>query len=213
MIKALYLQSLLLVHSNLWIHNNYNQKLKLMKLIYSFIVALCFIPLCSFGQPDVTNCSTLVIDFSNGAPLTQNGVTISFPPGQIEFDLSSLTNVNRVSIQEVPFGCCNNFYLYSGNTLVDSEIDFGGNAVLNNTLNLNIDKFVIVIGELTLISVTIYHNCPPACDPKIQVESEQGDVYVDDPCYGTIFTSADGTCFRMQVENDGTLITEAITCP
>jgi hypothetical protein len=40
------------------------------------------------------------------------------------------------------------------------------------------------------------------------------DVYINDPTKGVILTSPDGGCWRIKVENDGTLITEEVEpCP
>jgi len=118
--------------------------------------------------------------------------------------------------------CCHDgeaLELHAGNTIVDSEYlefpysDSTQIYILDNPQNLAIDKLSILGIELNIASITIYYDCAPACDPKIQVESEQGDVYIDDPCYGAILTSPNGSCFRVKVNDNGFLVTEAVTCP
>jgi len=52
-----------------------------------------------------------------------------------------------------------------------------------------------------------------ACPPIAHVEVESADVYLDDACYGVILTSPSGLCYRLRVEDDGSLITELVTCP
>jgi len=207
-----------------------------MKFIYSFIVAFCLMPLSTFGQ----SCSTLVIDtlatINTCTQWNQNGLpfelTSSSPnncsllpymgayyifTAQLDVDLSSLNDVNTVTIQVADAAGGNNFYLYAGNTLVDSvNHPYNGNTiVLNNMSNLNVDKLVLLSTDIYLgiVSITIEYNCATICSPKVQVESEQGDVYIDDPCYGAILTSPSGNCFRVRVNDSGSLITEAVTCP
>ena len=140
-----------------------------------------------------------------------------FLGGLLEIDLTPLSGVSQIVIEL--YGCCSEeiFQLHAGNTIVDSEsFDYNNSSqiyTLNNPQNLVVDKLSLVGLELSLISITIYYDCTPACDPKIQVESEQGDVYIDDPCYGAILTSPNGSCFRVKVTDSGALVTEAVTCP
>ena len=56
-------------------------------------------------------------------------------------------------------------------------------------------------------------TAPTLCTAKTQVTAETGDAYIDDSCYGVILTSPNGSCFRVRVQDDGTLKSEAIVCP
>ncbi len=53
----------------------------------------------------------------------------------------------------------------------------------------------------------------PACTTKPQVTAETGDVYINNACYGTIMTAPNGDCFRVQVKDDGSLVTRPVVCP
>lgn len=46
-----------------------------------------------------------------------------------------------------------------------------------------------------------------------QVQVVDHDVYVNNSSYGIILKSPDGTCYRVTVNNDGTLTTTAVSCP
>lgn len=50
-------------------------------------------------------------------------------------------------------------------------------------------------------------------DIKPDVHIEDGDVYLDESCRGVVFTSPDGNCYRMTVNNNGDLETTFVTCP
>lgn len=52
-----------------------------------------------------------------------------------------------------------------------------------------------------------------ACPPIVHVEVESADIYLDDACYGVILTSPSGLCYRLRVEDDGSFISELVTCP
>lgn len=54
---------------------------------------------------------------------------------------------------------------------------------------------------------------PPSCEPIAHVEVQSADVYIDDACYGVILTSPSGLCFRLRVEDDGSFISEMVSCP
>lgn len=51
------------------------------------------------------------------------------------------------------------------------------------------------------------------CKPMPSFETEKGDVYIDDACYGVIMTAPNGNCFRLKVKNDGTFNSEPVRCP
>jgi len=47
----------------------------------------------------------------------------------------------------------------------------------------------------------------------VRVWSEDGDMYVDNACYGLILTSPNGDCWRMTIEDDGTNKFTKVDCP
>jgi hypothetical protein len=49
--------------------------------------------------------------------------------------------------------------------------------------------------------------------PKSKVQVSNGDVYIDNATNGVIMKSPDGNCWRMTVDNTGTPVFTAITCP
>ncbi len=55
----------------------------------------------------------------------------------------------------------------------------------------------------------------PLCDQDIKpdVHIEDGDVYLEESCRGVVFTTPDGNCYRMTVNNNGDLETTFVTCP
>lgn len=51
------------------------------------------------------------------------------------------------------------------------------------------------------------------CKPSPNLYAEEGDVYIDESCYGVILTSPNGSCFRLKVQNTGTVNAEPVRCP
>jgi len=136
--------------------------------------------------------------------------------GRLEINLASLANVEEVTIVTYPDGGVGYHYLYSGSTLVDSGLTDAGEIgiFLTNPMGLTIDKLILVSSSLYLSDISIKYNCDPGpCEPKIQIEAEEGDVYIDNSCYGAILTSPNGSCYRIRVNDNGSLITEEVTCP
>lgn len=59
-----------------------------------------------------------------------------------------------------------------------------------------------------------FTTLPPAVlAPDAQIHIESGDLYIEDSNYGAILRSPNGSCFRLSVEDDGTLDITPITCP
>lgn len=50
------------------------------------------------------------------------------------------------------------------------------------------------------------------CELNPQVKTDQGDFYSKNPCYGMVLTSPNGSCYRIRVQDDGTLITDPVAC-
>jgi Cu/Zn superoxide dismutase len=49
--------------------------------------------------------------------------------------------------------------------------------------------------------------------PKSKLEVSDGDVYLSNHMNGVILKSMDGTCYRITVANDGTLVSTSMVCP
>ncbi len=50
-------------------------------------------------------------------------------------------------------------------------------------------------------------------DPRSKLHISSGDVYIDNSANGVILTSPNGSCFRVTVDNAGSLSATSITCP
>lgn len=107
---------------------------------------------------------------------------------------------------------------YGGSDQDDNRViipALGGGYILGNSTQSNDtnvmnglyggrDYWIVKIDDAT---------APTLCAPKTQVTAETGDAYIDDACYGVILKSPNGSCFRVRVQDDGTLKSEAIVCP
>ncbi len=55
---------------------------------------------------------------------------------------------------------------------------------------------------------------PSSCgNSATMLTVEDANVYVTDPCNGVILTAPNGNCFKLTVDNNGGIITEAVPCP
>ena len=63
------------------------------------------------------------------------------------------------------------------------------------------------------VSITKINDGSVICPSDVRLEAEAGDVYVDESCYGLILTAPDGSCFRVRVKSDGTLVSDPVVCP
>ena len=50
-------------------------------------------------------------------------------------------------------------------------------------------------------------------DPKTRLQVADGDIYIEDIVNGVIMKSPDGNCWRLTINDDGSIKTTAITCP
>lgn len=50
-------------------------------------------------------------------------------------------------------------------------------------------------------------------DAECEVEVEEGDICVEDNAHGIILKSPNGTCFRLQVNDEGEVTSTAVSCP
>jgi len=72
-----------------------------------------------------------------------------------------------------------------------------------------------VLSETMTLEVTEGANDPTCefCEALVHVEVDQADLFINDNCYGMIIKSPNGNCFRIKVDDDGTLFSQAIDCP
>ena len=66
--------------------------------------------------------------------------------------------------------------------------------------------FILLIISLSLYEATA--QCELPIDPDICIED--GDLFIEGSCHGVVLTSPDGSCYRISVNNDGSLSTVAI---
>jgi len=136
----------------------------------------------------------------------------------LQVDLFDLGIVNTVTISFF-VGCCINFEFLSGTTSIHQEskcYDF-------NSFNLyefiNDDYDSIEYLEINpnecpgtiLFDITIDYT--PICESEPISNVRNGDVYLNDACYGVVMTSPSGNCFRAKVADNGMLFTEPVECP
>jgi len=53
----------------------------------------------------------------------------------------------------------------------------------------------------------------PAAPTDSQIHIESGDLYIEDSDFGTVYKSPNGTCFRLNIDDNGTLKVVAVACP
>ena len=51
------------------------------------------------------------------------------------------------------------------------------------------------------------------CEPIVQLEVEGGDLFLSNRTKGVIMQSSNGLCYRLRMNNDGSLSSESVTCP
>lgn len=85
-----------------------------------------------------------------------------------------------------------------------------------NTNNDPVDQLWVQSFEGCVTEIIIYGgSCGSGsiCLPTPDIHTESGDVYIEQACYGVILKSPNGICYRIRVDDNGTLITEMVVCP
>jgi|GEM_PF-5339101 len=96
------------------------------------------------------------------------------------------------------YNCNTNTFCYVfGFTLPEEQCDI--------ELLKNVGPFLIEENSIYPIDLN--------CEPTPSLETEKGDVYIDQACYGVIMTAPNGNCFRLRVKNDGGFTSQPIDCP
>jgi len=148
------------------------------------------------------------------------GNSITLAQGRVTVDLSNLGIINQIAVDIVDncsFDCTTAAMFTSGDQLVDSagnQTFTNETLILTNPQQLPIDYMYFQSFEGAVLEVRIcYSSVRESCTPKSMVGVENGDVYVKDSCNGVILTAPNGNCFRILVNNDGSMSTESVDCP
>ncbi len=145
---------------------------------------------------------------------------ISLSPGALTFDLFGLGNIISISGTVTNLcgqAACSSISYYEGTTVVGfSYVSTGVTTpydfTYQNTAENHIDKAIFLTENGILNNITIEYEPYDGCEPKPEIYTI-GDIYLRENCHGIIMTSPNGSCFRIRVEDDGTLKSELITCP
>jgi len=157
-----------------------------------------------------SDCNGSVLDYGNG------NLTLYF--AKLIVDLSSLGNINSISAS-ILTGCHDEVNIISDNEILENETILGSQQTFflyefNNENSAVIESLEIINVEClgaVLFDITIDYT--PACESTPISNVRNGDVYLNDACYGVIMTSPSGNCFRAKVADNGMLFTEPVECP
>ncbi len=97
----------------------------------------------------------------------------------------------------------------------DMELTLDGGLILGGlsyTSNLDMNDNSNGLEDYWIVKLSSI-QANPQCDLHPQASAQQGDLFIDQSCYGIIMTAPDSSCYRLKVLNDGALITEPVTCP
>lgn len=161
--------------------------------------------------PSIASCG---LDYNN-----LNFSSLWLFPALTRIDLSPLPNVSKIEV-DVTGHCgspCANFEVFdSGGTSIFtiSETTAPGleTLIFNNPSLIPLGYMGISGLEGEFHEVRIFME-EELCDPKADITTEKGDVYIENHCFGVILTAPNGSCFRVRVNNAGTLISQAVPCP
>jgi len=138
------------------------------------------------------------------------------------------TSVMGLTVYDSPGGT---FSFPPSNTILDTDTIMGGspgstpytfNWSNNSTsfdINNSIDGNITIVFDLiegvyaAIDNIVVTSSTTPICDSSPQVIAESGDIYINEACYGVILTAPNGNCFRLRVQEDGSFISESISCP
>lgn len=139
-------------------------------------------------------------------------------PALARIDLSSIVEITKIEV-DVTGHCedaCVNFRVFdTDGTQIFSIGETSAPGVetitfINSGLPvLGFMEIDAIEGEFHEIRIFIDESC----DPKADISSEKGDIYIKDSCFGVILTSPNGTCFRVTVDDFGQLNSSLVPCP
>jgi len=163
--------------------------------------------------PNYPFCNNYQFNYGNGNILVGPiGST-----GTMRIDLTTFGIINNISFS-IQFVRCLIFNYYSNGQIVYTEEECNSSGIFDNhTYNnpnyLPFDYLEIIAndGGGTLYDITI--DFTPICETEPISNVRNGDVYLNNACYGVIMTSPNGNCFRAKVADNGSLFTEPVDCP
>jgi len=178
-----------------------------------------------------TNCGDTWIEDGVSMQITNvpelNSCTFFMSPnsfamaqGRVTLDLSNLGIINQVEVDVIDncsFDCTTAAIFTTGDQLVDkagNQTFDNETVILTNPQQLPIDYMYFQSFEGAVLEVRIcYTSLRQSCAPDNMFEVDSGDVYVKSSCNGVILTAPNGNCFRLLVNNDGSMSTENVDCP
>ncbi len=130
-------------------------------------------------------------------------------PGVAEGNVATFTSSSNWHTQfSLENSASNSFYTFAvggpGNTELKTK-NFG-------IRNSNIQKWSLTVGGLTNFIGLGDQSIFPTI-PKSMLHLKTGDIYIEQSINGVVLKSPNGGCFRVTVDNSGTLVTTNITCP
>ena len=149
-----------------------------------------------------------MIDISSTATVTNNG---NQPLGKINVLYQIFSSKGPIYNLQ-PFQTNNTTYSCLYTLTIKDTIN--GNKSLSAIANSNYEDPYFgfsIINESA--SVEVVYNSAPAALPDAMIETESGDVYINEAENGVILKSPSGNCYRIRIEDDGTLRSEPIICP
>jgi len=156
------------------------------------------------------NCSNSSFVYGNGN-LTMYG-------SKLILGLSNIGNINNIIISMLT-GCHDEINIISDNTIIEDETVLGISQTFYIYEYMNVNNELIDYLEIlnvecpgaVIFDITIDYE--PICESTPISNVRNGDVYLNDACYGVIMTSPSGNCFRAKVADNGMLFTEPVECP
>jgi len=141
---------------------------------------------------------------------------LSLNNGDLNLYFSDIGLINKITLSIIVDFCCTSLTAYNWGSFVQNDV-LNGNGTLElyefeNQNSEIIDQFSIYAeGNVLIFDITIDYT--PICEIEPISNVRNGDVYLNDACYGVIMTSPSGNCFRAKVADNGMLFTEPVDCP
>lgn len=141
--------------------------------------------------------------FSNLTNLERLSLGYNNLTGNIPSYLGSFSNLTYLQLTSNNMTRC---YDESLNTLC-SQLDYNTNAFISFGSNFDVPWESFCNFD--------FGTCSNLCNqnPNPQISIHQGDIYLEDACFGVILTSQNGSCYRLKVEDDGSFSSEMVSCP
>jgi len=178
------------------------------------------VPVAPINCNDTWSEQGVEMEITNDCYFDYGNGYIDLYHGILKIDLSNVGIVNKISFSILNTCYEIGFKYYDGNDLIYTEYldnENNGNLIIYEFENINsawIEFLNIILSDcnkVTLFDLTIDYN--PICETEPISNVRNGDVYLNDACYGVIMTSASGNCFRTKVADSGMLFTEPVECP